>query len=105
MLHTNLDINEKGHLTLAGRDTVELAEKYGTPLYLIDEKRVREKMRTYVDAMKKYFGRGSVPLLASKALCFKKIYQIANEEGMCTDIVSPGELYTASCAGFPMEKA
>ncbi len=105
MLHTNLDINEKGHLTLAGRDTVELAEKYGTPLYLTDERRIREKMRVYVDSMKKYFGHGSVPLLASKALCFKRIYEIANEEGMCTDIVSPGELYTALRAGFPMEKA
>ncbi len=105
MLHTNLSINAEGHLALAGADTVSLAEKYGTPLMLIDEERIRENCRTYVDSMKKYFGEGSMPLLASKALCFKGIYKIANEEGMGTDIVSPGELFTAKAAGFPLEKA
>lgn len=105
MLHTNLGINENGHLTLAGQDTVALAEKYGTPLYLMDESRIRERCREYVSAMREHFGEGSAPLLASKALCFKGIYRIANEEGMGTDIVSPGELYTAHAAGFPMEKA
>ena len=46
-----------------------------------------------------------MPLFASKALCFKALYQIVAEEGMGTDIVSPGELYTAKAAGFPLEKA
>lgn len=105
MLHKNLGINEKGHLTLAGHDTVELAKQYGTPLYLMDEDRIRENMRVYVDSMREYFGEGSGPLFASKAASFKRIYKIANEEGMRTDIVSPGELYTAAAAGFPMEKA
>ena len=105
MLHTNLSVNEKGHLALAGVDTVEMAEKYGTPLYLVDEERIREKMRTYIGAMSKYFPEGSMPLFASKALCLKKIYKIANEEGMGIDLVSPGELYTARAAGFPLEKA
>lgn len=105
MLHTNLDINESGHLTLAGVDTVEMAKKHGTPLYLMDEERIRARAREYITAMREYFGEGSEPLLASKALCFKGIYRIAAEEGMSTDIVSPGELYTAHAAGFPMEKA
>ena len=105
MLHTNLGINSEGHLTFAGRDTCELAEKYSTPLMLMDEERIRNNCRTYIRAMSKYFGGGSKPLLASKALCFKGIYKIAKEEGMSTDIVSPGELYTAIAAGFPMENA
>ena len=105
MLHTNLGINEQGHLTLAGADVVSLAEKYGTPLYLLDEARVRMRCREYVQAMREYFGGGSLPLFASKALCFKGIYKIVAEEGMGTDIVSPGELYTAHAAGFPLEKA
>jgi len=105
MLHTNLDINELGHLTLAGVDTVEMAKKHGTPLYLMDEGRIRSRAREYINAMREHFGAGSEPLLASKALCFKGIYRIAAEEGMSTDIVSPGELYTAHAAGFPMEKA
>ena len=45
MICDNLGINEKGHLTFAGRDTVELAEKYGTPAYRIDEEKIREKCR------------------------------------------------------------
>lgn len=105
MLHTNLGINEKGHLTLAGVDTVEMAEKYSTPLFLFDEERIRDKMRTYKSAMKEYFGNTSMPLFASKALCFKKIYKIAHEEGIGIDLVSPGELYTAKAAGFPLENA
>ena len=41
MICDNLGINEKGHLTFAGRDTVELAEKYGTPAYIMDEEKIR----------------------------------------------------------------
>ena len=47
MICDNLGINEKGHLTFAGRDTVELAEKYGTPAYIMDEEKIREKCRIY----------------------------------------------------------
>lgn len=104
MLHTNLAVNEQGHLTLAGADTVALAKKYGTPLMLVDEQRIRDNCRTYVQAMKEHFGGDSMPLFASKAFCFKALYQIVAEEGMGTDIVSPGELYTAKAAGFPLER-
>ena len=45
MICDNLSVNKKGHLTFAGFDTVELAEKYGTPLYLMDEEKIREKVR------------------------------------------------------------
>lgn len=105
MLHSNLGVNEKNHLTLAGRDTVELAEAYGTPLMLMDEERVRMRMREYVRTMKDVFGEGSMPLFASKALSCKEMYRIAKSEGMGTDIVSCGELYTAKSVDFPMEKA
>lgn len=101
MLYSNLSVNGKGHLTLAGIDTVVLAEKYGTPLYLIDENRVRENMRLYKNAMQREFGEGSRPLYASKALSLKQIYRIANEEGIGIDVVSSGELYTALSVGFP----
>ena len=104
LLHENLGV--KGdNLTFAGYDTVELAKKHGTPLMLLDENKIRQTMRTYKNAMEKYFGEGSMPLYASKALSFVGIYQIAKEEGICTDIVSLGELCTAMKAGFPLEKA
>jgi len=105
MLHDNLSINKEGHLCFAGLDTVLLAKKYGTPLFLIDEDRVRKNARTYINAMRKYFGGDSGPLLASKALCFSEMYRIAASEGMRTDIVSPGELYIAHKSGFPMGRA
>lgn len=104
-LHKNLSVNEYGRLAFCGRDTAELAEKHGTPLYLMDEEGIRSRCRIYRDAMKEAFGGGSMPLLASKALSFKRIYEIAAEEEIGTDIVSSGELHTAMKAGFPMEKA
>ena len=76
MLHTNLGINDNGNLTFAGFDTVKLAKEYQTPLYVLDENRIREKCRTYINAMKKHFGEKSQPLYASKALSFKYIYRI-----------------------------
>ena len=54
MLHSNLSVNEKGHLCFAEMDTVELAKKHGTALYLIDENRIRSNAKAYIDAMKKY---------------------------------------------------
>ncbi len=104
MLYDNLGINVKGHLTVGSVDTVSLAEKYGTALYVLDEDKMRENCRLYVNAMAKYFGEGSLPLFAGKALCFKGIYRVLEEEGMSADVVSPGELYTALKAGFPAER-
>ncbi len=105
MLHDNLSVNERGELTFAGVSAVDMAKKYGTPLYLLDEERIRSRCRLYKSAMERYFGEGSYPLMASKALCFKGIYTIAAEEKIGIDLVSPGELYTALKAGFPLEKA
>lgn len=105
MLHDNLSINALGHLTFCGMDTVALAEKYQTPLMLLDEERIRLRMRTYRDALQREMGSGSFPCFASKALCFRELYRIAAQEGIGIDVVSPGEIYTAVSAGFPMEKA
>ena len=105
MICDNLSVNEQGHLTLGGVDTVAMAEKYGTPLYLYDENRIRERCRVYVNAMRSAFGDSALPLYASKAASFKQMYRIVKEEGMGTDIVSSGELYTAASVDFPLGKA
>lgn len=105
MLYENLGINPAGHLTFAGVDTVELAREYGTALLVMDEERIRNRCRTYIQAMKEYLPAGSRPLYASKALSFKGIYRIMQEEGMGVDVVSVGELHTAAQAGFAMENA
>ena len=105
MICDNISVTEKGHLTFAGYDTVELAEKYGTPLYLMDEDKIREHVRAYKTAMAEYFPAGSMPEFASKAFSCKQIYRIMAEEGIDIDVVSPGEIYTAAAAGFPMENS
>ena len=105
MIYDNLSINEKGHLTFAGFDTVELAERYGTPLYLMDENKIRERVRTYKKAMGDFFPEGSLPEFASKAFSAKQIYRIMAEEGVDIDVVSCGEIYTAFQADFSLEKA
>lgn len=100
MLHSNLSISEDGHLLLCGADTVELAKKYGTPLYLLDEDRIRLRCRTYLRTMKNCFGEGAQPLYASKALSFTGIYRLCAEEGIAVDVVSAGEMFIALHAGF-----
>jgi diaminopimelate decarboxylase len=104
MLYDNLTINNKGNLCFALRDTVELAEKYSTPLYLMDEDRIVARMQTYKRAMEECFGPGSMPYYASKALCFRRIVEIAAQQGIGIDVVSAGELFVAESVGFPMER-
>ena len=72
MLHNNLSVNELGHLCIGGVDTVTLAEKYKTALYVIDENQIRENARTYINAMKKYFGGESGPLFAVRLSALPK---------------------------------
>ncbi|MBO7318611.1 MAG: diaminopimelate decarboxylase, partial [Clostridia bacterium] len=104
MLCENIGVSG-AHLTFAGRDVTELAEKYGTPLYLMDEDKIRDNCRIYKKAMADFFGEGSLPVFASKAACFKRIYEIMKEENMGIDLVSSGELYTALSEGFDVSRA
>lgn len=101
----NLSVNDEGILLFAGQSTVQLAKQYGTPLYLMDEDRVRNRMQTYVKGMHAAFGEYGHVLYASKAASFKRIYEIAKEEGVGVDVVSSGEIATAAKAGFPLEQA
>jgi len=104
VLYDNLTINGKGHLCMAGMDTVELARQYATPLYLMDEERITGRMQTYRRAMSAHFGCGSLPFYASKALCCRRIIELAKEQGIGVDVVSAGELFVAESVGFPMER-
>ena len=99
-----LNTNEKGHLTIGGCDTVELAKEYGTPLYVLDETTIRNTIRSYVSSFKKFYDGNGMPLYASKALSCKELCRIAKEENIGLDVVSGGEIYTALQADFPMEK-
>ena len=101
----NLGVNGAGHLTFAGQDVTLLAAQYGTPLYLMDEDRIRRNCRMYRDAMREQFGGASCLLYASKANSFTWIYRLMAEEGMGIDVVSCGEIHTAARAGFDLAKA
>ena len=104
MICDNLTVKD-GVLYFAGQNTVELAKKYGTPLYLLDEDKIREKCRIYKHAFEKHFGPGSQLLYASKANCFKQIYEIMTEEKMGIDVLSSGEIYVALKAGYDLSDA
>jgi len=104
MLYKHLNVNEKGHLTIGGVDTLELAKEFGTPAYVLDENVIRENCRTYLNAARECFGDDALPLYASKALCFTGIYKLVAEEGLGMDCVSSGEIFTALRAGFDPAK-
>lgn len=101
--HGTSKINDKGHLEIGGVDTVELAQKYGTPLYVMDEALIRQRAREFVGAFEKSGFRYQVAY-ASKAFCTMAMCRLAEQEGLSLDVVSDGELHTALAAGFPAER-
>lgn len=101
--HGTAKVNRLGHLEIGGVDTIHLAEKYGTPLYVYDVALIRERAR----AFKRTFESAGITAqvaYASKAFSTVAMVQLAAEEGLSLDVVSGGELYTALAAGFPTEK-
>ncbi|SCW27518.1 diaminopimelate decarboxylase [Paenibacillus tianmuensis] len=102
-LHGTSKINDRGHLEIGGCDTVDLAKRYGTPLYVMDEHLIRQRCREFVQAFRATGLRFQVAY-ASKAFCVMAMCRIVEEEGMSLDVVSDGELYTALEAGFPAER-
>ena len=104
MLSDNIRRNADGELLFAGQRVSDLARRYGTPLYLMDEQRIRRNCRLYTGTFRDCFGEQALPLYAGKAASFRQIYRIMAEEGMGVDAVSPGEIHTALSIGFPAEK-
>ncbi len=105
MICENISRNEDEELCFANVKLSSLAKEYGTPLYLYDEERIRERCRTYLCAVKETFGSHGKVLYASKAASFGRLYKIMAEEGMGIDVVSSGEIYTAKKAGYPLSRA
>ena len=99
-----MKVNESGRLEIGGCDCAALAEKYGTPLYIMDEDYIRSVCRAFRQTIAQTYGAGNMAY-ASKAFSCKAIYNVMKQEGTCIDVVSGGEIYTASAAGFDMSKA
>ena len=98
----NTRINENGNLEIGGCDLVMLAEKFGTPLYVIDENTLRTICREFKEAFKNYPHVNM--MYASKALCTSAVTKIIDSEGFGFDTVSAGEIYTCYKSGVDMSK-
>ena len=99
----DIDVNEKGNLSIAGADALELAEKYNTPLYVIDEKRIRDNFRRVNKAFSSQYKDFKI-FYACKANTNLAVMRILEQEGSGIDAVSPGEIYTSLLSGFEPER-
>lgn len=102
-LYGTQQINEQGHLTIGGVDSVELAKQYGTPLFVYDLELIRKRARGFIETFHQLGVKAEVAY-ASKAFSCIAIYQVAKEENLSLDVVSGGELFTAIQSGFPAER-
>ena len=98
-----LKINDKGRLEIGGIEASALAVQFGTPLYVFDEKHIRNVLRAYKQTIETEYGGNGIILYASKAFSCTAVYKIVEQEGCGVDVVSGGELYTALQAGFSTE--
>jgi diaminopimelate decarboxylase len=96
-------VNDQGHLTVGGCDTIELAATYGTPLYVFDETTVRAKCSEYRRHFEQRYSN-TVAIYACKAFTSQALLRLLHEEGLGLDVVSGGEMHVARSAGFPMER-
>ncbi|MEU8930723.1 diaminopimelate decarboxylase [Streptomyces sp. NPDC048409] len=88
-----------GDLAVGGVPLAEVADRFGTPVYVLDEDEVRERCRTYRDA----FPDAEVLYAAKAFLCRAMVHWTA-EEGLGLDVCSAGELELAVTTGFPPER-
>ncbi len=94
-------VDRRGHLMIGGVSAADLAHRYGTPLHVIDEGRMRANCRAYLQALQTYYPGPARVLYGGKALCIMATCQVAYEEGLGLDVVSAGEIHTALRAGLP----
>jgi len=99
----DLKTNKKGNLTIGGIDALELADQYKTPLYVIDEERIKNNYRRLYEAFSSHYNDFKM-FYACKANTNLAVMRILKKEGSGIDAVSPGEIYTSLLAGFDPTK-
>jgi len=99
----DVKVNDKNHLVIGGCDVVEMADKYGTPLYLFDEQTLRKRCREFKHEFEKRYA-DTIVVYASKAFIHSAMAVLLAQETIGMDVVSGGELYIAESSGFPLEK-
>ena len=98
-LHGTAKIKNNGHLSIGGVDTVDLASKYSTPLFVYDEELIRSQCRRFHSILSKSELDYHISY-ASKAFICKYLVRIMEEENMGLDVVSMGEIHNALAADF-----
>jgi len=98
------ELDDTDRLVVGGCRLSDLAERYGTPLYVLDEATVRATCRAYRQALEKHYAGPSLPIYASKANSSLVMSSLAASEGLGLDAVSAGELLTALRGGMPGER-
>jgi len=99
----NLKINEKNHAEIGGTDTVELVQEYGTPLYVVDEERIKDNYKRVFTCFSKHYPDFKI-FYAAKANTNLSVMRILEKCGSCIDAVSPGEVYTSLKTGFSSDR-
>jgi diaminopimelate decarboxylase len=97
-------VTEDGLLEIGGVPAVELAERFGTPLYVIDEACLRDRCRRYRESFAAAYEGPTAIAYASKACLTLAMCRVVAEEGLHLDVASGGELHVATKAGFPLSK-
>ena len=90
-------------LFIGGVSSTDLINKFGSPLYVMDEKLLIDTCKNYYKNFKCLENNNRVAY-AGKAFLTKEMCRLIDEQGLYLDVVSGGELYTAYKAGFPLEK-
>lgn len=95
-----LNVNNKDHLVIGGCDTVELADEYGTPLYIVNEERLRENYNRINTAFKSRYSNVDV-YYSYKTNCIPGVLKVLHESGVKAEVISGYELWTALKLGVP----
>lgn len=103
MLKSHFCVNDLGHLVIGGVDAIELANHFGTPLYVVDEQRVRENYRRFYRALTSRWSKAKV-FYALKANSNLAICKILQSEGSGAEVSSGNELQNALRVGFSGEQ-
>jgi diaminopimelate decarboxylase len=96
-------VNAADHLVVGGCDVVDLVEQFGSPLYILDDHTLRTACQQYRQGFERYYPGQALVLYASKAWNCMAVCAIVAAEGLGIDVVSGGELFTASEAGVSPE--
>ncbi|NEQ44123.1 MAG: diaminopimelate decarboxylase [Leptolyngbya sp. SIOISBB] len=104
LLPLTAQVADNDHLVVGGCDVPQLLERYGSPLYILDEDSLRAACQQYREAMTRYYPGESLVIYASKAWNCLAVCAVVNQENLGIDVVSAGELLTAVKAGVPSDR-